>query len=215
MSRTPGTDNDDVFNPRPFDVIAANHGEDSPCFGLVVHHAVGHQRFVNRESVTVAPRDAGNGRMESSRAAVPDRDAVAHGEAVRVGHRDLLLAEVAVQSQERYGTVGLSQDRFAFAAPDSNIRSQVQRIIHQVFARPDRNGSASESGDIIDRRLQRPVVTTYQLGILSANRYERQFLHRRVHCLGQLLLIRLGRGIGRGLRRLRYAGRANNERDNK
>ena len=39
--------NYEIFNSRPFDVIAADYRENCCGFGFVAYHAIGHERLVN------------------------------------------------------------------------------------------------------------------------------------------------------------------------
>ena len=137
---------------------AADDGEDGGRLRVAGDHAVGHQRRVDREGVAPAPRDPGHGGVEAAGVVVPDRDAVAHREARGVLDRDLLLAEVAVERQRRDGRVGLAQDRLALPAADRDVRAEVQRVAHQVLALADLDDPTAQAGDVIDGRLEYPVV---------------------------------------------------------
>ena len=79
--------------------------------------------------------------------------------------RHLLLAEIAVESQRRNGRLGLAQDGLALAAADGDARAEMQRVAHQVLALADFDGAAAQAGDIVDGRLERPVVGTDDVGL--------------------------------------------------
>ena len=182
---------DEVLDARPLDVRAADDGEDGGRLRVAGDHAVGHQRRVDREGVAAAPRDPGHGGMEAPGVVVPDRDAAAHGEARGVLDRDLLLAEVAVEGQRRDGRVGLAQDRLALPAADRDVRAQVERVAHQVLALADLDDPAAQARDVIDGRLECPVVGPDQVGPGPAHRDRGPLAHLRVHGVRKLPLVGL------------------------
>ncbi len=177
-------------------MIAADHGKDRRGLGVVAHHAVGHQGFVDRERVTPLSRDAGHGGVEPAGVVVPDRHAIAHRKARRILDGDLLFAEVAVEGQRGHGAWRLSQDGLSLDAANGDVGAQVQRIAHEVLARADLDEPASETCDVVDGRLKHAVVGADQIGVLSADRDAGRLVHRRVHGRRKLLLLGSRREIG-------------------
>ena len=161
---------DQVLDPHALGVVRTDHRKDGRRFGLAIHHAVGHQRLADREGIAVLPGDPGDSRVKAAGVLVPDRDAAACGESVRVLHGDLLLSEIAVNGQGRNGSSGFSQNGLAFDAPHGDVRPQVQRIAHQVLALADLDRAASEPRHVIHGRLQDPVVAADHVRILLSPR---------------------------------------------
>ena len=90
---------DEVFHARAFEVVAADNREDGRGLGLVGDHAIGVQRLVDGKGVAISPGDARHRSVKAAGVAVPDSDAGADLEAIRVRDRDLLLAVIAIQGQ--------------------------------------------------------------------------------------------------------------------
>ena len=149
------------------------------------------ERRVDREGVAPPPRDPRHGGVEAAGVVVPDRDARAHGEARGVLDRDLLLAEVAVEGQRRDGPVGLAEDRLALPAADRDVRAEVERVAHQVLALADLDDPAAQARDIIDGRLEGPVVGPDDVRPRPAHRDRGPLAHLRVHRARKLPLVRL------------------------
>ena len=90
---------DEVLHARAFEVVAADNREDGRGLGLVCDHAIGVQRLVDGKGVSISPGDARHRYVKAAGVAVPDSDASADLEAVRVRDRDLLLAVISIQRQ--------------------------------------------------------------------------------------------------------------------
>ncbi len=132
--------------------------------------------------------------MKTVAVIIPDRDSRAHREARSVLESELLFAEVSVECQGRNRCVGLAENRLSLLSPDRDIRAKVQRVSHLVHARADFHDTAAQAGDVIDGRLQCPVIGTIDVGIVLTHSNPGQLAHPRVHRERKLLLLDL-RGI--------------------
>ncbi len=78
----------------------------------------------------------------------------------------------------------------------------MKRVAHQVLALAHFHNAAPQPSDIVNSRLQRPVVSPSDVGAIPAYSDLRQFAHRRVHRVRKLLLVGLRRQVvavgGRG-----------------
>ena len=141
------------------------------------------------KSIPAAPSDPGHRGMEASGVGVPDRDSSTHGKARGRLDRDLLLAEVSVDSKDRDRRAGLAQDRIVLAAAQGHVGTQVQRIAHQVLALADLHDAPAQTRDVIDCGLERPVVGPDQIGTNSSHRDRGPIPHLGMHGVWQLLLV--------------------------
>ena len=91
-------------------------------------------------------------------------------ESFRIGDRDLFLAKIAVDGQRRFGGVRLAQDGFPRSATNDDLRAQVERIAHEVFARANLHDAAAEPRDIIHRRLERAIIRAQEIRVGLAHR---------------------------------------------
>src|SRR5437870_5206263 len=85
---------DEIFHTRTFQVVAGDDWKDGGGLGLVPQHAIGIQRRVDGERVAILSGDSGDGGVEPARLAVPNSNAVADLEAVRIDQRDLFFAVI-------------------------------------------------------------------------------------------------------------------------
>ncbi len=67
----------------------------------------------------------------------------------------------------------------------------MKRVAHDITALADLDDAASQRGDVVNRCLQRPIIVSDEVCASLSDRDAGQFVHRRVHNLGQLLLLGL------------------------
>ena len=84
----------------------------------------------------------------------------------------------------------LQHGLFAYA-PHRHATADMQRIAHQVFARPNFNQAASQVANVVHRGLQRAVVAAGDVGIAHAHRD----MHGRT-CMEFVLRVLTARLIG-------------------
>src|SRR6266487_3029136 len=153
----------------PFDVGAADHGEDRRGLRAVGHHAIGVERQAQGERVSVPSREAGNRGVKAAGILVPDGHAVAHRETVRILQRDLFLAVITIDVQRRGSGLRFAQHGLGALTAHRDLRAQVKRIAHQEFTGADFDRAAAEARDVIDRGLERPIVRAVNVGIAHAH----------------------------------------------
>ncbi len=158
------------------DFIPADDREDGGGKSAVRHHDVRIHRAAQREIGIPGVEDRGADAMKIPLRRRCHIDAAPDLETGGIFNRDRRLAIVAIKNQRRPVLAVFFEPCPVTLAPHGDAAAQVERVPHQVLPRPDFHHAAAQSGDVIHRGLQCPVIAPDNSGVAVADRDR----HRRL-----------------------------------
>src|SRR6185503_15453481 len=124
--------------------------------------------------------DAGDRGMEPAGLAVPDGDAVTGLKPIGVYYSNLFFAVITIQRQRRRSRFGLAENGPALDSAHGDEGAEMQRIVHDKFARANLDGASTQASDVIHGRLQCAIVGADDVRVAQADRNGGAFLHFRM-----------------------------------